>query len=679
LDFWAIQDVHSIKRQIQAQKGGAEIAVKGHNIKLGRGGIREIEFFAQTQQLIWGGRDARLRQPRTREALAALAEAGQIDAAAAEELTEAYHYLRRVEHRLQMVADQQTHQLPADGPGLEAFAAFLGYDGAADFEADLLSRLRLVEYHYAHLFEEAPDLAGPGDLVFTGGEIEPGTLATLEGMGFADAKRVFNLIRSWHHGRYRATRSTRSREILTEIMPILLQKLAATTDPDQALTRFDQFLEGLPAGVQLFSLLHANPLILDLLAEIMGGAPMLAERLGRNPGLLDAVLTPGFFDRIPDRRVLAAELDENLCLARDFQDVLDITRRWANDRRFQAGVHILRHSGDIDESGRALSDIAETSIEGLYRPVLEDMAARHGRVRGGGLAVVAMGKLGGREMTVSSDLDLIFLYDVGATAAPSDGNKPLDPSHYYARLAQRFINALTAKTAEGQLYDIDMRLRPSGNAGPIATGLSGFLAYYQKDAWTWEHMALTRARVMVAESSLKNRIEGAIKAVLVQPRDPAALLRAVAEMRRRIENERPAKSLWSVKYLRGGLVDLEFIAQYLQLRHAAQHPQVLDPSTQAAFTKLAGVGIIGPTLAGQLIEATRMMRQVQGMLRLTVGPAFDADSLPTGLQSSLARAAGLSDFAELKQRLIMTAGSVHEIFIDMIEEPARLLAPDGKP
>ena len=409
LDFWAIQDVHSIKRQINAHKGGSVIAINGHNVKLGRGGIREIEFFAQTQQLIFGGRDPSLRTPRTKEALAALAETGHIEARVAEEMTEAYFFLRRVEHRLQMIEDQQVHSLPEEDEGVDSLAQFLGYDDPAVFRDELLTRLRRVEDHYAHLFEESPTLSEPGNLVFTGGEPDPETLSTLTGMGFHDGERAWQVVSGWHHGRYRALRSTRSRQLLTELVPVLLKSFGSTQNPDRALLKFDTFVAGLPAGVQLFSMLYNNPKLLELMAEIMGSAPMLADRLDRKPHLLEAVLAPDFFDPLPPAEELSEELGAALTDAQDLQDVLDMTRRWANDRRFQVGVHILRHKSDVDASGSALSDIAEVALRGLYEPVVEDLARAHGHLAGAGLAVVALGKLGSREMTVSSDLDLVSL------------------------------------------------------------------------------------------------------------------------------------------------------------------------------------------------------------------------------------------------------------------------------
>jgi glutamate-ammonia-ligase adenylyltransferase len=674
LDFWAIEDIHSIKRQIHAHKGGGRIAVAGHNVKLGRGGIREIEFFAQTQQLIYGGRQVQLRCPRTVEALYALAEAGHVDRRAAEELSEAYEFLRRLEHRLQMVDDQQTHSLPQDEAGLAAIAGFLGYEGVEAFGSALLQRLERVEGHYAELFEEAPSLSGPGNLVFTGGEPDPGTVATLNELGFKDGAAVFNMVRGWHHGRYRATRSTRARELLTELMPVLLEALGRTPNPDAALTKFDGFLAGLPAGVQLFSLLHANPFLLDLLAEIMGSAPAMAEHLSRNSGLLDAVLTHDFFAPTPPKAVLVQELETALSQARDFEDVLDLSRRWAADHKFQASAQILRSTSDVDQTGAALSDIAEAVIAGLLQPVQDDLARAHGHLQGPGLAVLALGKLGSREMTVSSDLDLVFLYQVPEGVEDSDGPKPLHPSQYYGRFAQRLINAISAPTAEGRHYEIDMRLRPSGKAGPIATSLAGFRQYQEAQAWTWEHMALTRARVVTGEAAFAARITETIRDLLTAPRDPEKLLRDVAEMRERIDREYRAKDLWSVKYLRGGLVDLDFIAQYLQLRHGKAHPEVLEGSTASAFARLAQAGLLGSSLAPRLIEATRLMRQVQSFLRLTVAGDFDEEEAPEGLKRSLARAAEAESFPALKDKILTAAQTAYEAYREIIEEPAKAIA-----
>jgi glutamate-ammonia-ligase adenylyltransferase len=277
-------------------------------------------------------------------------------------------------------------------------------------------------------------------------------------------------------------------------------------------------------------------------------------------------------------------------------------------------------------------------------------------------------------MTATSDLDLIFVYETEPAAEASDGGKPLAPSQYFGRLAQRFINALTAPTGEGRLYEIDMRLRPSGNAGPIAVSLNAFRKYQEADAWTWEHMALTRARAVSGDPELTARIEAAIGQVLAAPRDPDRLLADVAQMRERMARQHEARSLWQVKHLRGGLVDLEFLAQYLQLRHGAAHPEVFDSSTQGAFAKLARAGLIGASLGGRLIEATRLMRQVQGYLRLTVGDSFDESAAPDGIKAALAEATGSASFAALKTAMVSAAQTAHEAFVEIIEAPAEAAA-----
>ena len=676
LDFAAIADIHSIKRQIHAHRGGAKIAIAGHNIKLGRGGIREIEFFAQTQQLIWGGRNRALRARATCESLTALAGAGRIGASAAGEMIGAYEFLRRLEHRLQMVDDQQTHTVPADDAGFAAIAGFMGFEDARDFAETLEATLRIVERHYAHLFEEAPGLAASGNLVFTGGEHDPDTLATLRELGFGEPERVSDIVRGWHRGRTRATRSQRSREILTELMPVLIEALGRTSDPDAAFLMFDEFLTAQPAGVQLFSLLHANPGLLDLVAEIMGSAPGLAARLGANPSLFEAVVSEGFYDKMPEREMLAGELDELLADAPPFEEILDRTRRWTYDHRFQAGIQFFRGMIGAGEAGAALSDIAETALAALQPAVEADFAARHGRIAGAGMAVVALGKLGGGEMTMTSDLDLIFLYEVPEGAGQSDGKRPLTPGHYFMRLTQSFLNAITALTAEGRLYEVDMRLRPSGNAGPLATNFAGFAKYQETEAWTWEHMALSRARVVAGPPALCAKVAEAIRHSLCRRRDPAKLVADVAQMRVRIDKEHGSEHLWRVKHRRGGIVDLEFIAQFLQLRHAADNPDVLSTNSIQALRNLAAAGCLDAGDARILIEAARFWAGLQAMLRLTSGEDFDDASASQGLRAVLARAAGAEDFDDLKRQIVRTSEAVHGLFRSLIEEPAAAASDD---
>lgn len=682
LDFAAIQDIHSIKRQIDAHRGGSKIAVLGHNVKLGRGGIREIEFFAQTQQLIWGGRQPELRRRGTLESLRALAALGHVTDGTVAELSESYGLLRRTEHRLQMLNDEQTHSLPDDRQGLEELAVFLGFDGGAAFAADIERHLRTVESHYAHLFEDAPQLAATGtsagNLVFTGGEADPETIRTLTTLGFTSPATVDATVRGWHHGRYRAMRSAQARELLTELMPVLLTALGKTPDPDATARNFDSFLSVLPAGVQLFSMFHANPQLLELVAEIMGGAPRLAQHLSRRPTILDSVLSGDFFDAPPPLEALYTELARQLEPAKALEEVLDISRRWAHDRQFQVGVQMLRRYLTPRAAASAFSNIADATLMALNGPVTAEFAHNHGGFADAGMLCMALGKLGGREMTPTSDLDLIFIYDTPPATETSDGRRPLPPSQYFSRLSQRLINAVTARTAEGELFEVDMRLRPSGAKGPIASSLGAFIRYHEEAAWTWEHMALTRARVVFGPEALRRRVEAVAHDTLARRRNPDVLLRDVADMRLRLDAEHHSDFIWEVKYIRGGLVDIDFIAQYLQLRHAHDCPQILSPNTRTALRALRDNGLLAAPVADDLVAALDLWQAIQNVLRLTIDGFFRADreaEVTESLEKILAAVGDAPDVAALKERMQATAATVYGHFRDLVENPARDLPP----
>ena len=673
LDFAAIQDIHSIKRQIDSHRRGGKIGVLGHNVKLGRGGIREIEFYVQTQQLIWGGRQPHLRVRGTLEGLAALTAAGHVTEAARDDLTEVYRSLRSLEHRLQMVDDRQTHSLPNDEKGLADIATFMAEPDRESFARKTEGLFRRVERHYARLFEDAPPLAGPGNLVFTGEDADPDTLATLTEMGFASADVVIRQIRGWHHGRIRATRSARAREMLTELTPRLLEALADTSEPDTAFLRFDTLLTGLPAGIQLFAMFANNPSLIDLLAEILGNAPHLAETLAAKPVLLEDVLTGPFFDPLPPRDTLSEGLRGQLAEADDTEEMLDVSRRWIGERKFRVGVQTLQGRLPPASIGGHLSDLADATLEALQAEVEADFARAHGRLPGDGMAVVALGKLGGREMSVTSDLDLIMVHDLPGDHTQSDGPKPLDGMSYYGRLAQRFLNALTVRTTEGVLYTTDMRLRPSGNKGPIATSLDAFDRYQAQAAWTWEHMALTRARIVTGASGLQTAIRAVINRTLTAERDPAKLITDVADMRDRLSAHHRVQSGWDVKHRRGGLVDVEFITQYLQLRWAHLHPEILRPNLGEALTQAGALGLLTLTDADTLHRAWQLWSSLQQTLRLTYEGDFREKALTARVRQLLADAAQCADFTELKTVMTERAEQVSALYRDLIDAPARTL------
>jgi [glutamine synthetase] adenylyltransferase / [glutamine synthetase]-adenylyl-L-tyrosine phosphorylase len=667
LDYAAVADVHAMKTRIHKHHGHEGIGFAGHDVKLGPGGIREVEFYVQSHQLIAGGRDATLRDPTTLGALKALASGSYIDEECRDELSDAYKFLRRVEHRLQMIDDQQTHELPASAEGLDRVATFLGYDSRDYFEEALRDILTTVSGHYDALFQETQPFGGSAETAERPAAVSREAVAKL---GYKDPDKVSGIVEAWQLGRYPACRSERARDLLRNLTQPLLDAFSHTAEPDAAFTRFDEFLSKLPAGVQLFSLLQANAWLLDLLAEIMGSAPGLAALLGRNVLLFDAMISEGFFEPLPGRDELLADFNAALDLARDFEDVLDIIRRKVNDRRFEVGVHVLRAVIDADQAGKAQSDLAETALAALMPRVIDEFALKHGRIKKSGMAVIAMGKLGGRELSFTSDLDLIFVYNDTADDSRSDGERPLAPSHYYATLSKRFINAVTALTGEGKLYDIDMRLRPSGGAGPVATSLEAFRKYQREQAWTWERMALTRARPIIGPQSLLDEIRKTIHSVLTEPRDPDKLLCDVAEMRRKIDAEFGTTDMWNLKYVRGGLVDVEFICQYLQLREAYDSPSVLDQSTIAALDKLRTHGGLPPKLARDLKDAAALLIKVQSVLRLYFGNAFSPDATPPGARRALATACGADSFEALEQKVRVAEQMVFCVYVELIEDPA---------
>ncbi len=557
---------------------------------------------------------------------------------------------------------------------MAALAVFLGFADSRAFAEALLRHLQCVEQHYAELFEDAPALTSAefaGNLVFTGGEPDPDTLATLARLGFVKVEMVDAAVRGWHHGRSRSMRSPRARELLTELMPFLLKGIAAMPDPDATLVTFDRFLAGLPAGVQLFSMFHANPELLKLVIHIMGVAPGLAATLAHAPAVLESVLSADFFQEPPSVADLQIELEGVLARARGEEEVLDAARRWAGERNFQVGVQSLNRLLGTGDAQIAWSNVADAALRGLLPRVEAGFAASHGVVPECGLAVVAMGKLGSREMTRNSDLDLIFVYTTPDPEAASDGPRPLAASQYFARLSQRFINALTAPTSEGRLYEVDMRLRPSGKAGPIATSFASFERYHREQAWTWEQMALTRARVIAGPRPLIAEIERAIRVTLTRPRDAQSLRADVADMRARIERERHATSVWEVKHVRGGLVDIEFIAQYLQLCHAHAAPQVLSTNTMEALGALSAARVLAADIADDLIEDLGFWQQIQARLRLTFNeplPAAGGEDGTKALREAFRDIAG-SDLDALARRMEATATRVLAYFSAVVGAP----------
>ena len=614
LDFGAIDEIRNLSRRIRDQRRGPGQPAPGWNVKLGRGGIREIEFFTQAHQMIHGGRDPSLRHKGTRAALDALAAAGHIAAADAALLGASYDGLRRIEHRLQMVADQQAHTLPA-GEALDNVARLDGLAGAGAL-LDLCAAL-------------ARPVAERFDAMLAEGDTPQGAAvaATLDD---ALGRRVAG----WSDGRYRALRSAPAIAAFDAIRPALVASLAAGPDPAAAALHWEALLARTPSAINLFRLLAARPALMDQLEHVLALAPPLAEALGRRPDLLDTLIDHSALDLPGSAADLAAAMRRGE-RGDDYERILDRIRRVTGEKRFVLGVQLVEAAQDPLDVAAALSRTAEAAIEVAAEASAADFATRHGRIADSELVVLGLGRLGGGALTHASDLDIVFLF-TGRQDGESDGPRPLGATLYYNRLAQRVSAALSVPTAAGALYEVDTRLRPQGAQGPLAVSLESFARYQREDAWTWEHMALTRAGVLTGSDEARTLVEAVVGEVLARPRDPDRLRADVLAMRAEMARHKPAQGLLDAKLRRGGLVDLEFLVHYLQLRERT----ALSPDLGAALAALAQAGLVTPALG----EAYRLLT------RLLVGTRLLAPDLaPTGTAADgvLARLCGASAMAEL--------------------------------
>ncbi|MGY6531761.1 bifunctional [glutamine synthetase] adenylyltransferase/[glutamine synthetase]-adenylyl-L-tyrosine phosphorylase [Glycocaulis sp.] len=661
LDYAAVEDIRALAKQMQAVGNRAVLEVAGHDLKLGLGGIREVEFYAQVIQLVFGGRRASVRVPGTLKALAALADAELVDAGEAKRLTGAYTFLRHCEHRIQMLDDAQTQTLPADPERRRAVAALSGEADLAAFDARVEEALKAVHTAFSEQFADGESLAtSAGSLVLTGVEPEPDTLATLEKLGFSDPVRIWHQLAGWAAGRARAARTERARRLFSRLAPRLVEAIGATGDPDATFTRFAVFFEGLPSGVQPLSLLINHPELADELITILGLAPRLAEQIGQRPALLDVMLEPVFTTPLSE----TGPMDEDAYTARlsrvdGFEGQINEARRIVREERLRIGAQLLRGRARASEAANAYSVLAAISVRAMARAAEAEIAARHGPAPGR-WHVLGMGKLGGGELSADSDLDLIVVYEAGKER--SSGERPLDASVWFARFTQRLVSALSAPTEEGELYPVDLALRPSGSAGPVAVSLQRFETYYREEAWVWERMAMTRAAI-IASSGKDKAVEGAIRAVVnAHGLPPDDIRKAALDMRARLERDKPAGSTWDLKMRPGGLIDIEFIAQAGLVAHGLGP----CPSTREALDLLASKSVLAKADAKVLADAHRLYGDVTQLTRLAHGSGFDAGEASGPFAQRLAREAGFDTLEALSDGLNETAHAVRGIFISQI-------------
>lgn len=646
IDFTALNDIAAIKDQVVRHYGQHDHVFRGYDVKLGPGGIREIEFFVQIQQLLFGGREAALRSRRTLDGLNALVGAGRVAPDTAGFLAAAYRDLRAIEHRIQMLHDEQTHTIPEDSEAFGRLCALCGISDPAALEAHVGMLCRGVTKHYDALLPRSSDET---DAALGTSDIE----TRLSKLGYSDPASAARLIEGWTRGRYKALKTDLSRKHLSGCTAGLLKAFANTDSPDATLARFDNFLRELPSGVQFFALIDANPNLHKLIGHIMGLAPALAATLARSPQLWDALLEPDFFAPLEETAVLLADLYGLLASADGYEDVLNVCRRFAAEMSFRIGVQALEGIASVDEAAGATARVADAVLTALIPHVEAEFARVHGRFDGGALAVLALGQYGGGALTPTSDLDLVMVYGLESDARESrEGPRPLAPSAYYSRLAQKVVTALTALTEAGRLYEVDMRLRPMGSQGPLAVHLTTFESYYQEKAWAWEHMALTRARILHGPPSLQAAVRGAIKRALSQNRDQAALQSAVADMRSKLADGFHTRSRYALKHVRGGMVDIEFIVQFLILRDCRAHNSLLTPQLKDAIRALSAVNSLPPEDARTLLDADQLYRTVAFLLKLCIGERLpDPAQLERALGALLVKATDSKTLADLEQQL----------------------------
>ncbi len=665
LDFAAIEDIHSIKRQIHAVKGGANITFEGHDLKLGRGGIREIEFFVQTQQLILGGREAQLREPTTLGALQALVDAGHQTSETAKTLTRNYLFLRRLEHRIQMVADQQTHKLPKEENEIESFIHFCGYEDSNTFRQRVLEVLTEVHDIYADLFIEHDALsADVGSLVFTGVEDDPNTLEALESLGFENPSFVSSTIRGWHSGGMRVSSSERGRGLLTQLVPAFLQATAKATEPDRSFRLLNDFLRDMPSGVQIFSLFLTNPDLIDFLVDIGEIAPRLSQNMARQSRLVETLFLSGGDD---DGALLVPAMAQEV----SFEEGLDQLRRVISDARFKTSIQLVTGQLSPKKSGEKFTQIANMAVQIVVPLAWAEMERLHGPIEGE-VAVIGMGRMGAGTLTATSDLDLVFVYDVAEHVSSKglapNGEKALDGITWFTRLIRRLVTGLSIQTSEGGLYEIDMQLRPSGGAGPAAVKLQAFEEYYENDAWTWEFMALTKATILAGGSQLTQKLETRIADLLTRSRDSDMLKADILDMRKRLLSEKPAKSPWDVKRLYGGLTDIDFVCQFLSLK-AGDILGRLPQRTSEILPKLAEANLMESEDKAILLKAYALYDSLIQFSRASIGGIIEPEVLSMSQRVSLASYCGTKDIETLGAEIESRARDVAQIFEKIVGKP----------
>lgn len=601
LDFTALDGLREMKAAIAAEVARRELA---DDIKRGPGGIREIEFLAQALQLIHGGREATLRERRLLPALGALMRARQISQEDGDALIHAYRFLRKLENRLQMLRDAQTHALPENSLDRARIAQGLGYSDWSTLDAALRVQRARVAAEFGELLAPRQRDATPGALSgYWRALPNSGNAEALAAAGFADPGSADAALRDFANSSGVLGLSDGARARLDRVLPALLEGAARSSQPDAAIKRLLVLLRAILRRASYLALLDEQPSALNRLVDVVARSALLAERLALYPLLLDELLDTRVGGPMPDREVMRRECGPAL-----HEDDPETALRALNEKRlalsFRIALAALDGRQSARDSTRQLAWLAEEVVRVVLRMVHAEVVAAHGEVAGGRFAVIGYGSLGGEELGFGSDLDLVFLFDADASAV-SSGARSLEAGRWYARLAQKLVALLGAATGAGRLYDVDVRLRPDGAKGLLVSSLSSYRDYQLERAWTWEHQALVRARGVAGNASLLAEFDAIRAQTLSQSRETRKLQEEVGSMRlkMRAELDRSDAARFDLKQGAGGLVDLEFLLQFLVLRDSSSHAALLGPrDTQGLIDALRTADTLDETQSQSLLR-----------------------------------------------------------------------------
>ena len=680
LDYNLIEDMMSMKKRIDASLARSQ---EGEvNIKLGRGGIREIEFFIQALQLVYAGKNPNLRERNSLNALQTLKDSRIIKEADCIALSEAYRFLRIVEHRIQVVQERQTHALPRKEDEMRALARRCGYlrsDGGQRFAEALEVHRRTVSAIYGDLFlsrdERIKEEVLPEVYFFFDRSADPDLLKDmLAERRFEHPDAAYENLLALRDGPPKLNLTEQGRRTLEKIAPLFLQEVFSAPDPDLALANLERFLCATRTRSSSYALLAENRDILKLLTSMFGVSEFLSKIFIGHPELLDSMTSRGYAYLQKERATMAEELDALLTQANGFEEQLDAMRRYRHEEFLRIGMNDVHGKMGQPEVALQLTNLAEVCLHAACclatgelsrfgRPVVTD---EDGSVHEAAFAIVGMGKLGGYELNYHSDLDIIYIYD---GQGMTDGEKSITNREYFSKLGQKIILVLTTQTREGYVYKIDTRLRPSGNAGPLVTSLESFRTYHSTESQIWERQALTKARVSLAEPPLKEAIEQVIERAVYGAGADQMVRSEIHRLRMRMEMElaKETTGSYNIKTGRGGMVDVEFIVQFLQLKHGIEHREIRSCNTLLALEAMRQLAILSEPDFAALAEGYRFLRRLENRLRIIHDYSMNDLGGPLRYLNKLARRLGYDSSLKNPGQTLMAdyervTGSVRAVY-----------------